>query len=143
MMAAYFFDSNVFLYAAMRGLKPHERHKRPAAQALIEQHDFVVSTQVLAEFYDNIRRKWPAPFSHDEAMEWIELIRVRPCLPVDENVVVTGAMLAERYQIRYWDGAILAAAHELGAGTVFSEDLNDGQRYGDVTVINPFKPQAN
>lgn len=139
-MAPAFFDSNVFLYAAMRGLKPQDKHKRPAARALIEQHEFVVSTQVLAEFYDNIRRKGPAPFSHDEAMEWIGIIMERPCLPVDADVVVTGAQIAERYQIRYWDGAIIAAAHELGADTVFSEDLNHGQRYGDVTVVNPFKP---
>lgn len=34
----------------------------------------------------------------------------------------------------------LAAARELSAATVFSEDLNHGQIYDGVTVLNPFLP---
>ena len=37
------------------------------------------------------------------------------------------------------DAAIIAAARELGCQTVYSEDLNDGQTYDGVTVVNPFK----
>jgi predicted nucleic acid-binding protein len=33
---------------------------------------------------------------------------------------------------------MLAAAEALGAETVYSEDLNTGQRYGRVRVVNPF-----
>jgi predicted nucleic acid-binding protein len=44
----------------------------------------------------------------------------------------------ERYQISYWDAAIMAAAKELSAGVVFSEDLNHGQSYDGVVVKNPF-----
>ena len=40
--------------------------------------------------------------------------------------------------IYYWDAAILAAAGALGSETVYSEDLNAGQQYGRVQVINPF-----
>ncbi len=47
--------------------------------------------------------------------------------------------MSERYKISYWDGAILAAAEQLGAPILYTEDLNDGQTYGSVTVINPFK----
>ncbi|MGH9483108.1 MAG: hypothetical protein ACRD1L_13550 [Terriglobales bacterium] len=43
-----------------------------------------------------------------------------------------------RYAVSYWDAAILAAAEALGAHTVYSEDLNHGQRYGQVRVLNPF-----
>jgi len=46
---------------------------------------------------------------------------------------------SERFAISYWDGAILAAAAALGAHTVYSEDLNDGQLYGLVRVVNPFR----
>lgn len=34
--------------------------------------------------------------------------------------------------------AILAAAESMGAATVYSEDLNDGQLYGPLRVVNPF-----
>ena len=43
-----------------------------------------------------------------------------------------------RYQIRYYDAAILAAAQELGCQTLYSEDLSHGQTYDTVQVINPF-----
>ena len=44
----------------------------------------------------------------------------------------------ERYQISFWDALILAAESG-GAGVVYTEDLNHGQRYGSVLVQNPFR----
>jgi predicted nucleic acid-binding protein len=44
--------------------------------------------------------------------------------------------------LSYWDAAILVAAKQLGCHTVFSEDLNDGQTYDGVTVVNPFTARA-
>jgi predicted nucleic acid-binding protein len=46
-----------------------------------------------------------------------------------------------RYHIRYYYyyyAAIIAAAQELGCQTLYSEDLNHGQTYDTVQVINPF-----
>ncbi len=134
-----FVDTNVVFYAASRGLSPRDRPKRPLARDLLNEGQFAVSGQVLAEFYNNITRKGPAPFSHDEAVDYINLLRVQPCVPVDAEVVVHGASLSQRYDLSYWDGAIIAAAHIAGAKTLYSEDLNDGQLYGDVVVVNPFK----
>ena len=46
--------------------------------------------------------------------------------------------ISVRYQTSYWDGAILAAAESIGVPRLYSEDLNHGQRYGSVEVLNPF-----
>ena len=35
-----------------------------------------------------------------------------------------------RYQTSFWDGLIVAAAEARGAEVLYTEDLNDGQRYG-------------
>jgi predicted nucleic acid-binding protein len=140
---AEFVDTNVVFYAATRGLLPTDRPKRAIARDLLYAGRFAVSGQVLAEFYNNITKKGPAPFSHNEAIEYINLLRIRPCVPVDTDVVVHGAALAQRYDLSYWDGAIIAAAHIAGARVLYTEDLNDGQRYGDVQVVNPFKDLPN
>ena len=50
--------------------------------------------------------------------------------------------LRERCQISYWDAAIIAAAKQMGCTAVYSEDLNPGQNYDGVTVINPFAASA-
>lgn len=46
--------------------------------------------------------------------------------------------LKSRYQLSYWDAAIVAAAKALGAGVLYSEDLNHRQLYDGVRVENPF-----
>lgn len=44
----------------------------------------------------------------------------------------------QRYQLSYWDSAIIAAANALGATMLYTEDLNHGQLYGRTRVENPF-----
>ena len=46
--------------------------------------------------------------------------------------------LTGRFQLGYFDALILAAARLADCETVYSEDLNDGQDYGGVRVVNPF-----
>ena len=137
-MPLSFFDTNVLIYAARPVLEARDEPKRPIAIALLEAEEFVTSGQVLAEFYHNTVRKGDSRLSHEEAELWLDKIADRPCAPVDAALVSMGASFSARYRISYWDGAMLAAAQELSATTFYSEDLNHGQRYGDVTVINPF-----
>ena len=59
--------------------------------------------------------------------------------PNDSLIVKVGVEISRRYGISYWGGAIVAAAEELGAPTLFTEDLNHGQPYGSVRVVNPFR----
>jgi predicted nucleic acid-binding protein len=48
----------------------------------------------------------------------------------------------ERYGISLWDATILESARALGCAQVLSEDLADGQAYGGVKVVNPFRGLA-
>ena len=138
-MAGLFFDTNVLLYAARTKLNEPDAFKRPIAIQLIAENDFTVSAQVLAEFYHNAIKDGPFKLSSGEAGEWLDRISLQRCVDVDSNLVKSGVALAERYKLSYWDGAIIAAAHEGDADLLYTEDLNDGQRYGSVTAINPFK----
>lgn len=132
-----FLDTNVIVYAAAgRGA---EERKRGRALNLIETEDFGTSAQVLQEFYVTVTRKAAVALTPAVALEWIEQLEAFPCLEIDAALVKLAAEVSERYGISYWDGAIVAAAEVLGAAIVFSEDLNDGQSYGAVRVVNPFR----
>ena len=99
----------------------------------------------MQEFYVNATRKRALRLSEDEAMPILTALRGFPILPVTEELVFAAIDMKNRFQISYWDAAIVAAASALGARELFSEDLNDGQLYGAVRVVNPFKertPQA-
>ncbi len=132
-----FLDTNILVYAAAgRGA---EEKKRKRALELIEHEEVSFSAQVLQEFYVAVTRKIEVTLSADNALEWIEQLDAFPCLAVDASLVKIAAEISERYQISYWDAALIAAADALGATTLYSEDLNDGQQYGTVRVTNPFR----
>ena len=136
MNAKVFFDTNVLVYAAVGTGKDESKRKR--ALDLIQSEDFGTSAQVLQEFFVTVVRKALRPLSAAQALEWIEQWAAFPCQPIDRELVQIAVALSERFTISYWDAAILAAAEALGSHIVYSEDLNDGQQYGEVRVVNPF-----
>ena len=46
--------------------------------------------------------------------------------------------LASLHRINYWDALLVAAAESAGCTELYSEDLNAGQSYSGVRVVNPF-----
>ncbi len=117
-----------------------ERAKRTVAQSILQRADIGLSAQVLAEFYHNAVNKPGVRMTPDSARAIVESLALLPVVPVTAEIVLSAIRLAERYQISYWDAAILAAAKELAATTVLSEDLSHGQTYDGVIVLNPFLP---
>jgi predicted nucleic acid-binding protein len=132
-----FIDTNVLVYAAAAA--PHEEEKRRRAFQRIEARDFGLSTQVLAEFYVTTTRKVRRPIPVEDAAEWVEWLSEFDLIAVDAALVRIGIELSQRFQVSYWDGAVIGAAEALGARTLFTEDLNHGQLYGSVRVIDPFR----
>jgi len=131
-----FLDTNVLVYAAASG--EIEREKRQTALRLIDETEFGLSAQILQEFYVTIVRKAEVPMTPVQALEWLEQLRVFPCADIDADLVMIAVEISERHRISYWDGAILAAAENLKAPILYSEDLNHQQLYGSVRVVNPF-----
>ena len=136
--ADVFLDTNILIYAAQGGRV--EPEKREIARRIILQGRYGTSGQVLAEFYNVATRKGVRPLTPETAERWVRTLAKKPCQPIDQAIVRAGIAHARRYQISYWDGAIIAAAERLGARVLYSEDLNHGQTYGSVRVENPFLP---
>lgn len=137
MRIACFLDTNVLIYAATA------RHDAPRkfeiAERIVSGEDFGVSGQVLAEFYVNVLKKPAIPLQEDEAAQWVDYLCAYPVAAVDDAMVSQGIAYSRRFQISYWDGAIIAAAERLRAPILYTEDLNHDQTYGSVRVVNPFR----
>lgn len=138
MIVSCLLDTDVLVYAAA-GRGPEE-WKRIRAFEIMEAADFGTSAQVLQEFYVTVTRRARTPLEPREAAEWIERLALRPVAVIDDGLVKQAINLSVRYQVSYWDAAVIAAARNLGAPVLYSEDLNHGQSYGDVQVLNPFRP---
>jgi predicted nucleic acid-binding protein len=136
MTADCLLDTNVLVYAV--DATPKNRAKQARAIELIETVNFGLSAQVLQEFYVTATRKLEKPLKPQVALQFLDRFRVFPIVAVDQRLIVEGIQNSLKFQISYWDGAILAAANRMNATVVYSEDLNHGQQYGTTKVINPF-----
>lgn len=140
-MAECFLDTNVLLYAV--STHPPEAEKTRAARELVQAADWAWSAQVAAEFIRaSTSPQQPKPLVRAEARRWIETWMAFPMTAVDGTLVLEAVQIAERFQIGHFDAQILAAAKRMGCATVYSEDLNSGQDYGGVRVVNPFLPKG-
>lgn len=72
------------------------------------------------------------------AAEFVRKLMNCAFVPTDAELIQAAIELRQRFQVSYWDAAIIAAAQRLGATTIYSEDLSHGQHYGSVQVVNPF-----
>ena len=132
-----FVDTNVLLYAI--GQLPEEAEKKQRARNLLREPSLAISVQVLQEFYTQAthpRRPWT--LSHEEAMQVVREHERFVVQPLTLQVFNAALVLRMRFRIAYWDAAILAAARIAGCDAVYTEDLNDGQDYDGIRVVNPF-----
>ena len=134
-----FIDTNVLLYRISED--PAERDNAEIAAKLLEATDLALSVQVLQEFYVQATRATRAKrLSHDEAQALVEAWLRLTVQEMSIDVLRAAIESTKRFQLSYWDAAIIESARALGCKEVLSEDLNAGQSYGGVRVVNPFKP---
>ncbi len=132
-----FVDSNVWVYAVDRG----EIAKQSVALEFLRPKgdaDYVISAQVLSEFFTVVRRKFAREVPFDKARALVAHMSRLPVVPIDASLVQAAISGSAQWQLSYWDSLIVAAAHVAGCGTILSEDMGDGPTYGEVRVVNPF-----
>jgi predicted nucleic acid-binding protein len=133
-----FVDTNVLLYAI--SLDPEEQQKALRANELLSGRDLALSVQVLQEFYvQATRASRPDALIHADAAELVEAFQRFTVAPITADVMEAALATHQRFQISYWDAAILEAARSLGCAVVLSEDLSDTVDYAGVRVENPFR----
>jgi predicted nucleic acid-binding protein len=97
-----------------------------------------LSVQVLQEFYVSVTRKVAHPLSPEQAASTIADLAVWHVHRPGAEDVLDAIRLQERYQTSFWDAMIVTSAIQLGCEVLWSEDLNAGQVYDTVRVVNPF-----
>jgi predicted nucleic acid-binding protein len=55
-----------------------------------------------------------------------------------QSLYVKSIDIQERYKFSFYESLIITAALEAGCSTLYSEDLQHGQRIETLTINNPF-----
>jgi predicted nucleic acid-binding protein len=137
----FFVDTNVLLYS----LDPAEEVKRGMAQswvdALWKNGAGQTSWQVLNEFYSNAVRKLrlPVPSARHE----LKAISQWQPVGFGLGIVERAWHWMDTAGLPYWDALIVASAEATGCTHLLSEDFQAGQRFGALTVVNPFRTRPD
>jgi predicted nucleic acid-binding protein len=130
-----FLDTNILIYVYSQD----ETIKQQQAIACTQQEKVWISTQVLNETINVLRRKFliELPKISDVVDELTQQLQIAIVSP---KTIQNALILAQRYQYQYFDSLILASALEVGFNRLYSEDLQDGQIIdNELTIINPFR----
>ena len=136
-----FVDANVFIY--VRDWRDAARQARAAEwiDTLWDRQLGRTSIQALAEAYSVATRK--LGISPDRSWYYLErYLSWRPH-PIDEAVLRRGHEIERRFRLSWWDSTIVAAAQLQDCQLLLTEDLQDGAKFGSLTVRNPFALRAS
>jgi predicted nucleic acid-binding protein len=137
-LSLVFVDTDVLLYA----IDDREVDKRDLARVWLavcwQRRCGRLSTQVINEFYVNLRRKFGGAVSVAEARA--EVRRYQPWRPwvIDAPTIESAWTAESRWQLNYWDALMVAAAQHQGCDTLLTEDMQHRQDLDGLRVVNPF-----
>lgn len=135
----FFLDTNVFVYSFDHSSPAKARHAMQLIRQGVATRKGVVSYQVVQEFLNIALRRFDRPMTLADAEQYLSTI-FRPLLAVQSSqALFTEALrLTDKHHLSWYDSLIVAAAIESKCPVLYSEDLQHGQRFGSVEVINPF-----
>lgn len=135
-VASYFLDTNILVYAFTR---QDERKKTIAAELIQQDRSWWVSWQVIQEFCNVALHNRNQPVARATLDSMLDLLLFPRCRVFPSLAIWQEALHIQRQtQYRFYDSLIVAAALESGASILYSEDLQHGRRFGNLTILNPF-----
>ena len=134
------FDTNLLVYAIVEPPDTKAHRARELLARCTRNSSAVLLLQSLAEFSHVAMRKFGV-----EAEEVRRRVNVwRRIIPVhaagDEDLM-EALELVRDHRLAFWDALMCATASRAGLDYLLSEDMQDGRRLGNLTIVNPFRPE--
>jgi predicted nucleic acid-binding protein len=131
-----FIDTNIWVYSLDSKDQEKRNHARQILRKIVDAHQPVLSTQVIQEFYVVATAKLGADLLGVKNI--IHNFHNMEIVNIDLELVEEASDISILSKLSFWDSLIIAAAEKAKCEHIFSEDLNSGQTYRGVKVLNPF-----
>jgi predicted nucleic acid-binding protein len=128
-----FFDTTLLIYSVSL-----EDPRAAIAEKLLSEGGHI-SVQVLNEFAAVARRK--LDMSWEDIRDALAAVRIL-CEPATAGSIKTheaALEIASQYGYQIYDALILAAALDAQCNILYTEDMQNGQTIGALTIRNPFE----
>lgn len=139
MSGRFFLDTNIFVYSFDRTSPAKAREAQQLIRNALATQKGVVSYQVVQEFFNVALRRFSRPMKAAEAERYLGSV-FRPLLSVQSSIVLFSEALRIQggSHLSWFDSLIVAAAMQAGCDSLLTEDLQHGQRFGNLQIVNPF-----
>ncbi len=140
MPAENFIDSNIFVYMLDTSAPAKRQRARELVYGLLGDRTGCISYQVVQESLNALIRKLGEP--PDAVTAFLEEVLL-PLWQINQinaspELYRSGLRMQARYGFSLYDSLIVATALGAGCTTLYSEDMQDGQRIEGLTIRNPF-----
>jgi predicted nucleic acid-binding protein len=104
---------------------------------------FIISTQVMMEFYQVAIRKFARRFSTRHLRQLMhELSEANPVV-MTPDLIEEAVVVHQELHLSWWDSTIVVAALHAEADVLYSEDLQHGREFGALQIRNPFRSRIS
>jgi len=138
MTALFFVDSNVLIYCHDSASPAKQSRAKQWIDHLWSARRGRLSIQVLQEFYVNVTQKVKPGLDRSRARQEISALTAWHAVVNNSLALLAAWDIQDRYGLSLWDSLIVAAAQATGSGFLLTEDLQHGQDFEGVVVVNPF-----
>ena len=138
MTAPVFVDTNVLVYREGGSEPDKQSRANDWIVHLVRRRAARISFQVLQELYATLTQKLMPAFEIGEARGIVRDLAVWHPATIDLAILERAWQLQERHFLSWWDALIVAAAQSCECSALLTEDLQHGQVFGRVRVIDPF-----
>jgi len=144
MNARVIVDTSVLVYTQDADDLTRHNQAIGVLDQLVERGCAVLTSQVLAEYFVTVTRRFSDRLDADLAAQQVEdFSDAMPVLDTSLAVILEALRGVVRYRMSYYDAQVWASARLNGIDTVLSEDFQDGQQIEGVRFVDPFSPAFN
>jgi len=135
----FFLDTNIFVYSFDRSAPSKAGKTEQLIRKALTTQKGVVSYQVVQEFFNVALRKFTRPMSLIDAEHYLQTV-FRPLLSVHSSAALYGEALRlyGKGGLSWYDSLIVSAAILGDCDLLMTEDLQHGQKFGALEIVNPF-----
>lgn len=138
MTGPVFVDTNVFVYRHDASEPAKQPRALPWIALLASRRTGRLSFQILQELYSTLTRARRLSFEPRDAQQIVEALTAWQPIPIDLHILRRGWAIEQRFRLAWWDALVVAAAQAAGCPVLLTEDLQNGQVFDDLRVVDPF-----
>ena len=134
-MQKIFIDTNIIVYANDKRDKQKQLKAIGIIKDLMQKKLGTISTQVLQEYAFVALEKLNQ--THNVVLRQLKLLETFEVIKQTPELIRRAVEIKYLYNINFWDACIISNAEFSNCDIIYSEELNTGQYYSGMEIINP------